>query len=105
MVTQEKLFDSDRDFSKALMRLNALSGMHQRWQGTVARCAHTDLLGRQIQAGETYYSREFYNTIRLSRLSMEAVLYAAVATSPNVEALADDLLAEDVDQLRHKVRP
>jgi hypothetical protein len=92
------------DFAEALKRLNALSGPAWHWQRTEAITDHIDEFGDQIKKGDAYYKRShggaFDATLKMSRGSMDKLLYAVIFTCPNAEAAADIMLEEAAAHLR-----
>lgn len=94
----------EAEFWTALKRLSALHGKWQAWEMPEANKEHEDAFGVTIKRGETYFRKQtgpgFASVVKLSRSSMEKLLYVFVATSPQVEAIADVLIQEQAAQLR-----
>ncbi len=94
----ESPFLSEEDFAESLTRMNALCGV-LRWQKTTAIKGHTDEFGVSISNGEVYYKRDlggsFSSVLKLSRQSMDKLLYATVYSCPAVEQLADTIRKEE----------
>ena len=86
----EHLWDEEV-FYEALERLNRFTPAHGQWRVTRARREHTDVFDEPIAAGEDYYSREigpgWSDVVRISRLSMERILYAVVLNNPRMTEL------------------
>ena len=102
------MFESDESFWKAYRRLNALSGDWGGWQVTAARKEHEDLFGDQIKVGENYFKKQYgaaYSSVlKLSRSSMERVLFAVVESSPYMSRLGDRLLEREMEEMREAAK-
>jgi hypothetical protein len=98
------LIHSDGEFEKALGRLNALTGGLFRWGETEARKQHKDLFGDVIRLRDIYFKRQYgaaYDSIvRLSRSSMDKVLFAVLTCSEQLTQLGDRLLEQEHEQMR-----
>jgi hypothetical protein len=87
------------------------------WQPTNARKDHVDLFGELINYGDTYFKKKDESrhgvVIKLSRNSMEKVLFAVVVSSRRCRRLGDhfvekadkelDLLVEPLDMSANRV--
>jgi hypothetical protein len=80
------------DVDELLGRFNALFGGWNEWRPTSARKEHQDLFGEVICDGEIYYKRQmgpaWDDVIKLSRLSMERLLYAVFYGNSRLENIA-----------------
>lgn len=78
-------------FDRALEKLNMFTPAGGQWRLTRARREHTDVFDETIAAGEDYYSREvgpgWSDVVRISKLSMERLLYAVVINNPRLTEL------------------
>jgi hypothetical protein len=83
------------EFDDMLDKLNALNPSAFPWQRTNARKEHKDLFGEAIRDGEVYFKRQvgagWGDDIKLSRLSMERMLYALFGLNPGLEGLAEEI--------------
>ncbi|MGF6409392.1 hypothetical protein [Paraburkholderia sp. MM5482-R1] len=102
-----ELYKTDEDFWMDLERLNALENPYTPWRSLVGRKSHIDEFGDVIAEGELHYVKEVGGSVspplRLSRSSIERVLYVAVCLNPRVQRLADKLLKEARDELLRKL--
>jgi hypothetical protein len=84
------------EFDDMLDKLNALNPSAFPWQRTKARKEHEDLFGETIRDGEIYIKRQvgagWGDDIKLSRLSMERMLYALFPANPSLEGLAEEVI-------------
>lgn len=98
------MFTDEAEFRAAFKRLTALQGQWPAWEAPEARKEHEDAFGVTIKRGETYFKKQvgspFADPVKLSRSSMEKLLYIFVATSPQMEAMADLLIQEQEAHLR-----
>lgn len=92
---------SDEEFHQMLGWLNALSPEWSGWRHVTARKEHEDLFGEAIGRSEVYFQRQigvaWGDSLKLSRLSMERLLYAVFAGN---QLLAD--LAREVGDIRQE---
>jgi len=100
---KRNLYNSDEDFWRDLDRLNALDNPYLPWRAVEARKSHIDEFGDAVENGEVHYvkdaGRAFTPPFRLSRSSMEKVLYVAVRLNPTIQGLADKLIKKAEDEL------
>jgi hypothetical protein len=93
MTSDEKSFRED------LQRLNALCGPVWHWEPTKARKEHTDNFDAPIRRGETYFKKTcgvgYGDDIKLSRTSMETVLFAVIGSNPFLQMAADRLVESE----------
>jgi hypothetical protein len=86
-----------------LQRLNALTPVWQ-WCSTGARKDHEDIFGVEIKRGEIYFKKQvgpaFGSVEKLSRVSMEKLLYLFVDQMPMVERIADQQIAAQEKEFR-----
>ena len=92
-----RYFESEAEFKLYVDRLNALiSHDYSHWQSTEARKKHVDMHGVQIQEGEIYFKRQYGtaydDVLKLSRLSMERLLFALFVSNYNLESFADKMI-------------
>jgi hypothetical protein len=84
------------EFDDMLDKLNALNPSAFPWQRTKARKEHKDLFEERIRDGEVYFKRQvgaaWGDDIKLSRLSMERMLYALFSLNPDLERLAEEVI-------------
>lgn len=89
------------EFQAHLRLLNALYHPTDSWQVTTARKDHTDLFGQPIPNGAVYFRKHtgpgWGDVIRLSRLSMDHLLYLLFGVNPQGREIAVQLerLQED----------
>lgn len=99
-----KYFKSDKEFNLYLDRLNSLLKYDFEWQYTQARKDHKDMFDVEIKEGENYFKRPYgasYDAVlKLSRLSMERLLYAVFAGNCNLEYLSDKLIRKQAEDIR-----
>jgi hypothetical protein len=92
-------FASEDAFWKAFERYNALNGSGFRWETPTAAKEHVDLFGVVIKDNELYFRKQnsgnAYAAQKLSRSSMEKVLYLTVETVPLLESLSKRALARE----------
>ena len=97
-------FRSEEEFHKQLNRLNALGNPYFSWSTTQARKDHIDEFGDNIDTNDMYYKRSlggsFDNVIKLSRDSMEKLLYCVFSGGGALEALGDLALERQEQQMR-----
>jgi hypothetical protein len=90
------------EFDDMLDKLNALNPSAFPWQRTKARKEHKDLFGETIRDDEVYFKRQvgagWGDDIKLSRLSMERVLYALFSLNPGLERLAEEVIEARLKQ-------
>ena len=94
---------SAEDFWKAFERLDALDGrgigrgIH--WDTPKANKRHVDLFGDSIGYRELYFRKQpggpFGDAIKLSRRSMEKLLYSVVEQMPLLQRLGDRMIEEE----------
>lgn len=94
---------SNDAFEVALDRLNAICGLGSRWQQTTSVKKHIDVFGVEVRRGEKYYKRQYSDsfsaTLKLSRQSMDRLLFVTTHTCPTLEQFADLLLDEQRSRL------
>ena len=105
---KSELYSSDEDFERDLERLNAFENPYTPWRSLVGRKDHVDEFGEAIEKGEVHYVKEvgassFTSPLRLSRSSIEKVLYVAVHLNPGIQALGDKLVKRTRDELLSKL--
>lgn len=86
----------DKELSVLIRQLNALLGLYYEFRYTDARKQHTDELGDVIKRGDVYFKRRrgvaYDDVIKLSRASMDAVLFALFDGSEILRGLGASLL-------------
>lgn len=96
-------FDSNKEFWAAFQRFNALNGEGWRWETPTARTCHTDEFGVKIEAGETYFRKNYssaYDAVtKISRSSMEKLIFIVVESSPVANQLASLLAKREQEAL------
>ncbi|QVN19583.1 hypothetical protein [Burkholderia pyrrocinia] len=101
------LYRSDEDFWRDLDRLNALDNPYLPWRAVEARKSHIDAFGDTVAVREIHFvkdaGRAFTPAFRLSRSSMEKVLYVAVHLNPTIQGLADKLIQKSEDEFMRKL--
>lgn len=100
-----KYYKSDAEFNVDVKRLNALIRRDSsQWQYTQARKDHEDFFGVEIKIGESYFKRQYGaaydDVLKLSRLSMERLLFAVFAGNSHLEYSSDQLLQKQRAELR-----
>jgi len=99
-------FKSEEDFGKDLRRFNALISKFPSWKPTKARKKHTDKFGKKIEEGEVYFKRSYGlgdDVLKLSRESMEQVLFVIFFRNSGLSDLADELIKERMEELTAKL--
>jgi hypothetical protein len=90
----KKQYYSDENLSEMVKRLNAFYG-EKTWSYSKAYRKHTGLFGEAIQEGEKYFKIRFGDNneklLKLSRNSMDRILYLLFAPNPNLITWADKL--------------
>ncbi len=96
-------YRNEDEFREDFERLNAVTS-EPLWQPTKARKEHEDLFGVRIASGEIYYKRRVGSAwdaaIRLSRQSIERLLYALLQANPLLQELADEIHEARLERLR-----
>ena len=91
------------EVNKVLDTFNALFP-GQPWKHTSARKEHVDLFGEVIKNGESYYRRHvgagWGDVVRLSRLSMERLIYVFFHTNPLLREIAKEFYEIEFERLR-----
>lgn len=99
---------SDEEFREMVEKLNGLNPSVFPWKWTTARKEHEDLFGETIRNGEVYFKREigvgWGDAIKLSRLSMERMLYALFSANPGLEGLAEEICEARLKELQETYR-
>jgi hypothetical protein len=97
---------SDEELAKMVRKLNALTSRWSPWQRTQARKEHEDLFEETIQPNEVYFKRRvgsaWGDDIKLSRLSMERLLFVLFDANPSLEKLAEQIGKERLERLREE---
>src|SRR5262245_36584565 len=86
----------DDEFWKAFAQLDSFQGEYSQWQTPCAQKEHTDEFGDHIKRNETYFKLQvggaFDAVIKLSRRSMDKLLFVVVQRSPLLRHFADELI-------------
>ena len=97
-------FENEDRFRELFDAFNAFSPRYQRWRYTTARKDHIDLFEEPIKDGEVYFKCQngpaWGDVIKISRLSMERLLYVVMANNPHLEAFGKYCQEERVKELR-----
>ena len=98
-----ELFESDEHFWLDFKKFNALyPGWN--WSSPAAQKSHTDLFGDSIDVGDVYFSKAYgvgwHEKIKLSRASMEKIMYVAMVTCPIVEQVAEQRAKKMDDEIQ-----
>lgn len=92
------MYFNEQDFKDKLEKLNAFMDPLVQWEPTKARKEHIDEFNRTINIGETYYKRKYafnFNHItKLSRKSMDSLLFMMFEGNPHLEYMAEDAIKE-----------
>lgn len=99
-------FDTEEQFKIAFDLFRELSpGVP--WKATRASKDHVDDFGDKIKRGEVHYTRyyppAFHNVERLSRKSMEAVLYVLFRNNLEIKTFAEALREHRLDKERQSL--
>ena len=101
------LYLDDEKFVELFSRFDALFHDWGNWGAVKARKDQTDLFGESIQTGETYYKRDYGAswdaTIKLSRKSLELVMFAMFAGNLILEQVADKFVEARLDYKREQM--
>ncbi len=94
---------NDDELRKLLEKLNApFSGFYQ-WEFTKARKEHEDEFGDEIAVGEVYFKRKYGlawdAVLKLSRDSMEKMLYCVFNGNFLLEDICEELVKEKKERL------
>jgi hypothetical protein len=96
---------SEEDFKKYLGRLNALTSEYTPWQDTKARKEHQDEFGDIIKEGDIYYKRSYgpsySDVLKLSRRSIEIVIYCLFNGNFSLENIADKIKEARWERLKN----
>jgi hypothetical protein len=88
-------YDDDALY-EMVSRLNTLFPESAPWRPIKARREHNDLFGNVIGDGDVYYGRQvgagWDDAIRLSRVSMDTLLYALFTRNPGLREAADEVV-------------
>jgi hypothetical protein len=92
-MSKDSLESYSFDVDKVLHTFNSLFP-NRPWKHTSARKAHVDLFGEVIRIGDVYYRRQvsagWGDVVRLSRLSMERLIYVFFHTNPLLQKIAEE---------------
>lgn len=98
----------DDEFRDLVGKLNALSPSALPWQATKAQEEHVDLLGETVSESELYFKRGVGigcgDDIKLSRLSMERLLYALFTANSSLKFLAEEIHEGRQEELQDATR-
>jgi hypothetical protein len=93
---------NDDRFFENLDLLNTLMGAHP-WQEVRAKKDHIDEFGDKIAAGDSYYRREYgvayHEVVKVSRRSMEIMLYAVLRGNRLLRDIARNLKEKQEKEL------
>lgn len=96
---------SDDELQAYVKLLNTLYYPSDEWRLVRARKDHDDLFGDQISEGEFYYKREYGaawdDVIKVSRRSMDALMYCLFCGNLELERLTKDLERQRQEEI-HK---
>lgn len=103
----EQLIYRHEEFSSLLRLLNAYDPYFP-WVPTEARKEHRDPFGEQIAEGEVYFCKTvgvgWGDYVKLSRLSMQRLIYLTLGTTRGLREIATTLL-EAQEQRQRQERP
>lgn len=89
---------SDDELQRYVELLNTLYHPWYGWRLVSARKDHHDLFGDQISERELYYKRRYHPAwdavVKVSRRSMDALIYCLFGTNLELERLTKDLERE-----------
>ena len=89
---------SDNELRELVEKLNALYSDFYQWRFTTARKKHQDEFGDEIAEGEVYFKREYGSAwdevLKLSRGSMEKMLYCVFNGNFRLEKICEELVKE-----------
>ena len=95
-----KHFDSNEEFRQAINRLNALGSEYLGWKFTIARKNHKDEFGIDIKSGEEYLKQSCSTDyLKLSKQSMENLLYCIFTFNQGLEELLDGIVKKRENEL------
>ena len=102
-----KQFYDDTELFEHLKRINSLLGAKDEFKQTTAKKKQTDIFGIKISYGETYYKRNISQAygidIKLSRATIERLLYAFFENNIRLKKLADKLYENEIQELLNKL--
>lgn len=105
--TLNQHYYDDNELFEQINRINALLGSENEFETTIAKKEYSDIFGVKILFGETYYKRQidqgYGDIIRLSRATMERLLYAFFANNQQLTNLADKLYQNEIQELLNKL--
>src|SRR5437588_2526362 len=88
---------SDKQLDELVEQLNALFPRHSAWEHTRAAKAHEDHFGARISPGDMYFKRQagagYHEVVKLSRLSMDRLIFALRCGNPVYSDVAEHLQA------------
>ena len=101
------LYLDDKKFIELFSRFDALFHDWGRWKAVKARKDHMDVFGEPIQTGETYFKRDYGAswdaTIKLSRKSLELVMFVMFAGNLILEQVADKFIEARLEYMREQM--
>ncbi|MEJ2214824.1 MAG: hypothetical protein P8Y20_12405 [Gammaproteobacteria bacterium] len=105
-ILNKQLYD-DTELFEYLKSINSLLGSKDEFKQTTAKKEQTDILGIKISYGETFYKRNinqaYVTDIKLSRVTMERLLYAFFENNHRIKKLADKLYENEIQELLNKL--
>ena len=96
----ETIIYSDEEFGKMVEELNSFN-RNFKWRATQARKEHEDLFGDIINEHQIYFKREglaYHDVIKLSRCSMELLLYAVFHNNFFLHTLSEEIIKLDMEE-------
>jgi hypothetical protein len=86
---------TDEEINQLVPQLNKLNPHHLGWRAVLANEPYRDDFGESIDIGETFYQRQIGaaadDVIRLSKISMARLLYAAFTANPVLSDLTEQM--------------
>jgi len=87
---------TDEQFNKYFSYLQVMSDDYTQWSTSKARKEHIDSFGIKIEKNEVYYKRQlrqsFSSVIKLSKKSMQNILFMLVEDNILLQNIGEDLL-------------
>lgn len=103
---------SNEQINSLIRKLNACYPDYFQWAQKKAQKKHIDMFGQQINDGDHYYraktDNNYSNDLKLTKSSMERMLYAIFANAPEWGKQAEEKISAKQNEIRdiiEKLRP
>jgi hypothetical protein len=106
---EKSYFESTEKFWDALRQFNVLyGGFLFEWKPTTARKEHEDLFNVRVEPGDTYFRKDvaglsYDSALKLSRPSMEKLLYAVIGVNPSLGTDLQELLDQKMKDMSQRL--